>query len=302
MQKKYLNGLKNYLLLFYGENNEKEKESLLEEKEEIEKELQRLNDKRTLLDEVSKQKKEALHKIKEIDTILNDKKLLEKEYKTRNDKLPEYNKIFSIAHLTEILSKQRKKIMTKMEEESRILDPNYYMKVRSNLEEKKELLDYINLEDKNKKTKKEYSISLQKVVMNCLRIQIQQAKRKEEIMELIYKFRYYNFIYLDDTTYIKDEEELKEKKKELEYLLIRKAIKEKVMLKITKNESINIQILQKLLETRIINLEKIVFELQEEKLVGYLYDGDILEKKIPIQGINKTDILIKKNKKIKLII
>ena len=192
--------------------------------------------------------------------------------------------------------------MTKMEEESRILDPNYYMKVRSNLEEKKELLDYINLEDKNKKTKKEYSISLQKVVMNCLRIQIQQAKRKEEIMELIYKFRYYNFIYLDDTTYIKDEEELKEKKKELEYLLIRKAIKEKVMLKITKNESINIQILQKLLETRIINLEKIVFELQEEKLVGYLYDGDILEKKIPIQGINKTDILIKKNKKIKLII
>ena len=74
------------------------------------------------------------------------------------------------------------------------------------------------------------------------------------------------------------------------------------MLKITKNESINIQILQKLLETRIINLEKIVFELQEEKLVGYLYDGDILEKKIPIQGINKTDILIKKNKKIKLII
>ena len=183
-------------MLFYGENNEKEKESLLEEKEEIEKELQRLNDKRTLLDEVSKQKKEALHKIKEIDTILNDKKLLEKEYKTRNDKLPEYNKIFSIAHLTEILSKQRKKIMTKMEEESRILDPNYYMKVRSNLEEKKELLDYINLEDKNKKTKKEYSISLQKVVMNCLRIQIQQAKRKEEIMELIYKFRYYNFIYL----------------------------------------------------------------------------------------------------------
>lgn len=289
-------------MLFYGENNEKEKESLLEEKEEIEKELQRLNDKRTLLDEVSKQKKEALHKIKEIDTILNDKKLLEQEYKTRNDKLPEYNKIFSIAHLTEILSKQRKKIMTKMEEESRILDPNYYMKVRSNLEEKKELLDYINLEDKNKKTKKEYSISLQKVVMNCLRIQIQQAKRKEEIMELIYKFRYYNFIYLDDTTYIKDEEELKEKKKELEYLLIRKAIKEKVMLKITKNESINIQILQKLLETRIINLEKIVFELQEEKLVGYLYDGDILEKKIPIQGINKTDILIKKNKKIKLII
>ena len=97
-------------MLFYGENNEKEKESLLEEKEEIEKELQRLNDKRTLLDEVSKQKKEALHKIKEIDTILNDKKLLEKEYKTRNDKLPEYNKIFSIAHLTEILSKKRSRL------------------------------------------------------------------------------------------------------------------------------------------------------------------------------------------------
>ena len=63
-------------MLFYGENNEKEKESLLEEKEEIEKELQRLNDKRTLLDEVSKQKKEALHKIKEMINFQNIIKFL----------------------------------------------------------------------------------------------------------------------------------------------------------------------------------------------------------------------------------
>lgn len=88
--------------------NEREKKRLTEEKEVMQKELDRLKDKKGLLEEISNSKKQALKKIKEIDNILNDKKLLEDEYVKRNEKRAEYNKIFSISHLTEILHKERK--------------------------------------------------------------------------------------------------------------------------------------------------------------------------------------------------
>ena len=85
--------------------NEIEKKRLLEEQEILQNELNKLKDKKTLLNEISNSKKELLQKIKEIDTIINDKKLLEEEYIKRNEKRAEYNKIFSISHLTEILRK-----------------------------------------------------------------------------------------------------------------------------------------------------------------------------------------------------
>lgn len=262
-----------------------------------------MNNKKELLNEVSIYKKEALEKIKEIDIILNDKKQLEEEYVRRNKNLPEYNKIFSLAHLSEILTRQRKKIMNKIEQENKILDPGYYVKVKNELEEQLDLLSHIDLGNEKEKKKKEYGIKLQRVIIDCLEIKIKKADKKEEILDLIYKFRYYNFIYLNENILIKDEPKLQDKKNRIEKLLIQKAIKEKIVLDITKDENVNIEILKILLESRIINFEKVVIEIKEEnEMVIYIYDGDILEKKISINEITKKDILVKKEKKIKLII
>lgn len=262
-----------------------------------------MNNKKELLDEVSMYKKEALEKIKEIDMILNDKKQLEEEYVRRNKSLPEYNKIFSLAHLSEILTRQRKKIMNQMEEKNKILDPNYYVKVKHELEEQLDLLSNIDLGNQKEKKKKEYGIKLQKVIIDCLEIKIEKAEKKEEILDLIYQLRYYNFLYLTKDILIKDEPMLQDKKNEIETLLIQKAIKQKVILSITKDNNVNIEILKILLETRIINFEKVLIEiLEEDTIIGYLYDGDILEKKIPMNGITKKDIVIKNKKKIKLVI
>lgn len=262
-----------------------------------------MNNKKELLNEVSIYKKEALEKIKEIDIILNDKKQLEEEYVRRNKNLPEYNKIFSLAHLSEILTRQRKKIMNKIEQENKILDPGYYVKVKNELEEQLDLLSHIDLGNEKEKKKKEYGIKLQRVIIDCLEIKIKKADKKEEILDLIYKFRYYNFIYLNENILIKDEPKLQDKKNRIEKLLIQKAIKEKIVLDITKDENVNIEILKILLESRIINFEKVVIEIKEEnEMVIYIYDGDILEKKISIKEITKKDILVKKEKKIKLII
>lgn len=179
--KEVFNLISKLSIVICTQSNEKEKQYLLEEKEELLKELARLNDKKALLEEVSQKKKEALKQIKEIDTILNDKKKLEEEYVKRNSELPEYHKIFSLAHLGEILTRQRKKIMQKMEDENKILEPAYYVKVKTSLEERLELLSSIEmpLAEQTKKIVKN-SILLQKVVMDCFKIQLEEIEKLEK--------------------------------------------------------------------------------------------------------------------------
>ncbi len=117
-------------ILICTQKNYKEKERLIQEKLDLQEELIRLENKAELLTQISENKKEAFSKIGQIDAILNDRQLLEKEYIARNDKLPEYKKIFSLSHLTEILTKERKKVLEKVEEQNKLLDPTYYVKTK----------------------------------------------------------------------------------------------------------------------------------------------------------------------------
>lgn len=289
------------------QTNLKQKEYLLEEKKEIEAELIKLNNKAELLEEISSNKKKALAQIKEIDTILNDKKLLEQEYIKRNAELPEYHKIFSLSHLTEILTKQRKKIMIKMEEQNKMLEPAYYIEVKTKLEEKLDLLS--SLELTNKQIEKENiscSIKLEKAVMDCFKIvigeidQIEKANKKEELIRLIYRFRYVCFLYIENGERINKIKQLQGKIIEIQKMLQQKAEELKCINKIAKEEK-DFEIFSVLFDTRIINLENIVVELQKgETIEALLYETDTLEKKIPL-SISKEDLIVKLDKKVKLL-
>lgn len=287
--------------------NSKEREYLLQEKQEVEEELQKLQNKALLLEEISRNKKEALIQIKEIDTILSDKELLEKEYIKRNEELPQYHKIFSLSHLTEILTRQRKKIMSKIEEENRLLEPVYYLEVKAKLEEKLELLSDLELEQEEIEEKiMYYSIQLEKRVMDCLKVRIsnidkiEKSVRKEALVKEIYSFRYYSYLYLDQNRYIGIVDELQEKAKEIKILLIKKAEELKILNKIAK-EGKSFEIFNILFTTRIINLENIEVELQNNvNIEALIYETDIFEKKIELQ-LGKKDLNVKLNKKVKLI-
>lgn len=288
--------------------NLKEKEYLLQEKQESLMELERLKNKTTLLEEISKNKKEALSQIKEIDTILSDKTLLEEEYIKRNEGLPEYHKIFSLSHLIEILTRQRKKIMSKIEEENRMLEPVYYLEVKAKLEEKIELLSDIELEQSQIEEKIiHYSIQLEKRVMDCIKTRInnieklEKSAKKEALIKEIYSFRYYCYLYLDKNRYIGIVEELKEKTEEIKKILIKKAEELKVLNRIAK-EGKNFEVSNILFSTKIINLENIGVELQNNiNIEALIYETDIFEKKIELQ-LGKKDLNVKLNKKIKLIV
>lgn len=294
-------------LIICVRENTNEKEYLLQEKQEAEAELEKIKDKKSLLEEISENKKEALIQIKEIDTILSDKELLEQEYIKRNEGLPEYHKIFSLSHLTEILTRQRKKIMAKIEEENRMLEPVYYLEVKAKLEEKLELLSDLDLKQEEIDERiTYYSIQLEKKVMDCFKIRIsnidkiEKSLKKEEVKKEIYRFRYYCYLYLDSNRYIGMVEELKEKREEIKKILIKKAEELKVLNKIAKEEK-NLEIFNILFTTRIINLENIEVELQDNiNIEALIYETDIFEKKMELQ-LGKKDLNVKLDKKVKLI-
>lgn len=289
-------------------NNEKQKEYLLQEKRDKELEYERITNKKRLLEETSNSKKEALKQIAKIDMILSDKRLLEQEFIKRNEELPEYHKIFSLAHLTEKLEKQRKQLINKIEEENKILEPIYYVQTKTELEEKLDLLSELEKEQEQINNKIIHdSIELQKKIMECIKIKIQKIdlleknQKKEELLTNVYKFRYYCYLFVDKNTKISSIPELEQNIKEIKNLLIQKLEENKYINKIAKNNQ-NTKIAEVLFSTKIINLENITIELQQkEQMQILIYDGNTLEKQIPID-IQKNELNIKSNKKTKIFV
>lgn len=290
-------------IIISTDKNKNEKQRLLEEKRELEKELKRMNNKSMLLTEISNNKKEALSDIKKIDKIMNDKKLLQQEFDKQNEKRAEYNKIFNMTHLTEILEKQRKKAMKTIEENNKILDPTYYVETKQNIENQLKLLADID-NPKKDKNKEKYLIDLQKVFLKCFEIKIEKSTQKEEIIDLIYMYRYYNYNYIKDNVIIKQEPKLNKQLNEIQYKLVQKALENKVLNKICNTIEGNNLIFENSILRRIINLEEISIEiLKDDKNIKIkIFDGEIPEDSIQLDNINKEDIIIKNKKRIKLIL
>ncbi len=296
-----LNLIYKISIIICTQKNEVEKKRLLDEREVLQSEYKRLQDKKGLLNEISAIKKEALKRIKEIDNILNDKKLLEEEYIKRNEKRTMYNKIFSISHLVEILSKERKKQLGVIEENNHLLEPKYYVEKVKELEKQLDLLK--NIADdvetlKQEENKIKYLIELQKIFIQCLYKKVENSKEKEEIINLFYMVRYYNLLFITPKTQIKDMEELKEDLKNLEEFLIEKSYELKAINIITNEETTNNEIIINILKTKIISLENIEIELKQnsENLEINIYDGDVFEKTIVIPVFDKKKVVMKFNK------
>lgn len=283
-------------VIISAQKNEKEKIRLQEEYDYTKKELEKLEDKKNLVEEISKNKKEIIAKIKEIDTILNDEELLFNEFEKRNESLSKYKKIYSLDHLSEKLKRERKKALNDLEECQNILDAKKYIKVKSKIKDSIELLDEINkLSNKNI-----YMLEIQKLFLTCFRNNIRKAENKKEIMDLLYILRYYKFIPYDNEKFIKDVHELEDDINTLENLIIEKIINFKLLNKITKDKKLNINIVQFILKTRIMKFEDsyIEFEKNEENIIINLYDGDTFEQTLKIPRQEK--IQLKYNKKIKI--
>lgn len=284
--------------------NSKLKSVLQKEKEEVEVKLEKIEDNQKFVQEITKEKRELTKEIKRIDETINNKDMLQSEYEKRNKYLPLQEKIFSIRILAKMMTEEREKKIEKIEELNTLLNPQKFVDYKKELETKEKYLKLMEIKELEKEIK-ESILKLQKEFLACYQIKIQKATTKQELMKLIYEFRYYCLLPFDGEKTIGQIEEISKEIKEVEILLIEKANELKVIDSFSKNKNLNYEIIRNIFYVRVINLEDLYMKFIKEKEKYYiqLFDENIFEEKIEIENIgelNKKDLFFKINKKVKI--
>ena len=275
------------------------KKEIKNKKEILEKENLELANREDYLVNISKNKKQKEKEIKKLDKIINDKSLLIKEYENRNKKLPLEKKIFSIRVLKNNLKEERKKVLEEIDECNKLMSPKIFLEKKNLVEKKLKYFD--NLEDLDLK---KGLINLQKEIIECMYINIEKAEDKNSLIDIMYKYRYYNLLPINTKQCICDVKDLRKSLDKLTEKLIDKAIEMKVITKISDKDDINYTIIGNLLLSKIITLEDINIRISNENYKMYItiFDENIEDSRIQLENIYKEDIKIKLNKKTKLFI
>ena len=296
---KFIDILSKISILLSIKFNSIEKEKLIKEKEEIEKELNRTQNKELFIENITNKKMKITEKIKEIDTIINNKDLLQEEYIKRNEKLALEKKIFSMRILSQIMEQERDKCFEELEKLNELINPQNFIKYKKEIEEKYKYLKILDIEDIEKELEK-FKIQLQKIFLNMIKININKAKTKQEIEKIIYNFRYYLLLPYDYDSNIQKIEKLQKSIGEVTELLIDKSIDLKVIQKISNDKKTNYEILKNIFDVRIIKLEDAYLKITKEKDKYFIqiFDENIFEEKIEIT--KPKDLEIKLNKKVQI--
>ena len=153
----------------------------------------------------------------------------------------------------------------------------------------------------NTNTEHEEMIQLQKYFLLFLKRKIEKTESYDEIIEILYFFRYYQNIYISEGCLIKDESSLQQDLNFVWKLAITKACKLNAIKIISMDIKTNFEIMKYIFDTKIIRLEDIKFSLKFNKddVLITVCDKEIFDKKTTMV-INKEDIIIKNNRMLKL--
>lgn len=301
---KFISLILKISILIYITKSENENKRLKEEKEILEAELSEIKDKKGYIEKVTEEKKQFTKEVKRIDLIINNKDLLIEEYEKRNQKLSEYNKLFSLSHLVEKMQKEREKLLDKIDLCNKKIEPKTYLEDKNKLQKDFNLLKDVKFEDSNNIYK--YIDILQELFIKDIFInKIEKSLSKNELINCIYELRYYSFLPYNNEKNIRDVEKLQEHLNYAKELLIKKLYNNKVINTISTNEKNDIEIVKKIFDLKMINLEDIYLQIRkkdDEYNIKFYDEKETLETEEIIKlEFNKKD-KIKLNKKIKLFI
>jgi len=299
--KEFINQLIKTTIAIGCNRNKKQKEIILNRQKQIKENLDKMQDNKKYLEELSKKKKELTIKIKKIDTLLNDEKLLKEEYDKRNSLLPNKEKIFSVSHLRIMLEKEIKNSLEKIKENKKEMEPKEFVKTKKELEDNLKYFEEIGISEKEKANEEKQINKLQKCFLNCFIEKVKKSETKKQIIDILYEIRYYKQIPYKENN-IKNIELFKEQIQEIEKELIKKACEQKILTRFSENEIINKKILENQFDSKIINLENTIYILKYRKgiLKIEIYDTNIEEEIKEIEIKEKVELQVKLNKKIKV--
>ena len=142
---------------------------------------------------------------------------------------------------------------------------------------------------------------MQKQFIEGLKEKIKQINTKKDVMEIIYKLRYYlNLPYKDKK--IKDVEEINNNIYKVEENLYCIACKMNILNQISVNAKVNSEITREILDTNIIELENIevLFSVKDYQIILKIFDEENIEKTIKYDTIE--GLTARMNKKFRLFI
>lgn len=224
----------------------------------------------------TKLKKEIIQKLENLSIFLEIE--TDKKYKKALEGLRQYNEA-EISKMQENEEKIEKARIEKIQKLLEVLD------IENKIEEKNKILE-----------------EFQKIFLQCFLVFINNAKTKEEIVNLMYIFRYYNLIPFNKEIDIYQNKKLKIYLKKVSEELIKKAIEHKVINNISEKLEENTKILQYIFQTKIISIEDIYIKIIKEKEKYYVEFSEnsesSFEEKFEIS--KKENLSISFNKRVKI--
>ena len=302
--KNVLDLIKKLSVLLELTTNQGIREELEHKKEEVEEQLEDMENREEYLEQICKQKKRFEKQIRKIDLMINDKHLLQEEYKKRNKKLPISEKIFSTRILAIKLREEREEKVKKLKELNLLMNPKNFIKSHMKLKTEYEYLKLIEVQNVDEEIL-ENIISLQKEVLRSLKIKISKAKNKSELMKTIYEFRYLYLVPITVDKKIGEIPKLTRIQNSLIKEILKKSSELKIISKVFKEESKDIEILRQMFSLHIISLEDIYSKITKASDVFYIqfYDENIEDERFIINlELKKEDFNVRLGKKVKLFI
>lgn len=239
----------------------------------------------------TEEKKKIEKEIAEQQKFLNSEKLVLEEYNKMNKKAELQNKIISINAIKKKIRLEILELLNKIEEINNGLMPNNFMQLKEQISKDKYLYETIYY---TKDEEDDLYIEFEKIFLQCFERQIKDAK-SEDLIKLIYKFRYFNLLPFDELRAIKEINELEEKITEIKKELLKQAKKLKII-----SNNVPFEVWTHIFETRIIELNQLYYKIFNEydKKYVQIFDEKISEEKFLINNIEKNKL----NKKIKIFI
>lgn len=250
----------------------------------VKKELKMYEDTQANIERLSEHKTQSMKQLKDIEKILRQEPMLLAEYEKRKGKV-------DIKSIKKELSDQRLKLLNEISEDNYLLNPMNYIREKKKLEDEKTKLD---IKRTTRKQKENLNIEFIKMFLQCFNIKIKVSTEEEEVIKLIYQFRYFMCLPFNSEDSIKNIKKIEEDINKTEQLLVKKAMEFRVINKVP------FEVMKHVFETRIIILEGLYYKItqESEKYYVQIFDENITEEKFEIKPIEK----IKLNKKIKIFI
>lgn len=272
--------------------NQKFAQEVLEKLRKLDEEIKKFEDTQGRIIEISNHKMQILLELKELEKILGQKARLKSEYEKRNEEAPIDKKIFNIKVFKSQLDNRKMDLLQKIERDNYLLNPTNYLEEKNKLEVQREFLQPANYSrEQVEKLLVEFVQSFLKYFKNL----IKKTEDEEEILRLIYKFRYFMLLPFNLEKSIKDVDQLATSILDVEKKLVQKAILKKVI------ADVPVEIMKNVFKTRIIKLEDLYYKItrsKDEKYYVQIFDENVSEEKFEIIPTEKMKI----NKKIKIFI